>query len=293
MESLLPIVPTAACPPADDSKLLRMLELVAALRDARWAELDLSVNDGAEPRRFTFGTPETQASSIVLDCRNPYSATLRLPPGQQPESFIAAATFLLDQVLHAHQARHQAALLRSAIDASPDAVLVFDLPGNILHANSAADQLLSRQTEDGLEVLSRNGLPRPLVDRLCAEVATVAAAGESERRDVLPLSDGSALACTVTRLSGSGGVLGVMVRLRKAGGPAELALAAFVSEHALSPRESDVVELLHHGHSTAQIAEQLAISTHTVRDHLKNLYRKTGTSSRSELLGLLARYPGG
>jgi DNA-binding CsgD family transcriptional regulator len=37
------------------------------------------------------------------------------------------------------------------------------------------------------------------------------------------------------------------------------------------------------------MADQLGISTHTVRDHLKHLYRKTETGSRSELLGLISR----
>ena len=36
------------------------------------------------------------------------------------------------------------------------------------------------------------------------------------------------------------------------------------------------------------MADRLAISEHTVRDHLKRLYRKTGTRSRSELLSILS-----
>jgi DNA-binding CsgD family transcriptional regulator len=43
------------------------------------------------------------------------------------------------------------------------------------------------------------------------------------------------------------------------------------------------------GATTVAMAERLGISPHTVRDHLKNLYRKTATSSRGELLGLLSR----
>jgi DNA-binding CsgD family transcriptional regulator len=37
------------------------------------------------------------------------------------------------------------------------------------------------------------------------------------------------------------------------------------------------------------MAEELGISPHTVRDHLKHLYRKTDTKGRNELLGLISR----
>jgi DNA-binding CsgD family transcriptional regulator len=37
------------------------------------------------------------------------------------------------------------------------------------------------------------------------------------------------------------------------------------------------------------MAEELGISPHTIRDHLKHLYRKTGTNGRNELLGLISR----
>jgi DNA-binding CsgD family transcriptional regulator len=37
------------------------------------------------------------------------------------------------------------------------------------------------------------------------------------------------------------------------------------------------------------MADELGISPHTIRDHLKNLYRKTGTKGRNELLGLISR----
>ena len=66
-------------------------------------------------------------------------------------------------------------------------------------------------------------------------------------------------------------------------------IEAFCATHNLSPREQEVVTLLAEGLTTVAMAERLGISPHTVRDHLKNLYRKTGTNSRSELLGLIAR----
>jgi DNA-binding NarL/FixJ family response regulator len=42
----------------------------------------------------------------------------------------------------------------------------------------------------------------------------------------------------------------------------------------LTLREVDVVRLLAHGYSYAEIAGQLGISAHTVANHVKNAYRK-------------------
>ncbi len=47
------------------------------------------------------------------------------------------------------------------------------------------------------------------------------------------------------------------------------------------------MRLLQEGLTAGDMAERLRISPHTVRDHLRHLYRKTGTSSRRALLGLL------
>ena len=52
----------------------------------------------------------------------------------------------------------------------------------------------------------------------------------------------------------------------------------------VSRRERDVLELLTVGDRVAAIADQLFISEHTVRNHLKSMFRKTGTSSQAELI---------
>ena len=52
----------------------------------------------------------------------------------------------------------------------------------------------------------------------------------------------------------------------------------------LSPREREVLVELAAGHRVPAIAQKLFISTHTVRNHLKSIYRKVGVDSQVELM---------
>lgn len=54
----------------------------------------------------------------------------------------------------------------------------------------------------------------------------------------------------------------------------------------LSPRERETLERLLKGCSEKQIALALSISKHTVHIYVKQLYRRFGVNSRSELLAL-------
>ena len=51
----------------------------------------------------------------------------------------------------------------------------------------------------------------------------------------------------------------------------------------LTPREADVLELLQHGRSNAEIAVALHVGVETVRTHARHIYRKLGVSSRRDL----------
>jgi DNA-binding CsgD family transcriptional regulator len=55
----------------------------------------------------------------------------------------------------------------------------------------------------------------------------------------------------------------------------------------VTPREREVAMLLAQGRSNPEIAEALVLSPYTVQDHIKNLFEKTGVSSRQELVARL------
>lgn len=50
----------------------------------------------------------------------------------------------------------------------------------------------------------------------------------------------------------------------------------------LTPRETDVLELIARGYSYAEIARLQTVSKHTVQSHIKNLYSKLAVHSRGE-----------
>lgn len=63
----------------------------------------------------------------------------------------------------------------------------------------------------------------------------------------------------------------------------------FISRHYrvfadLTQREKEIITLLTNGRSSAEIADQLFISLHTVSTHRKNIIRKTACKSFAELL---------
>jgi NarL family two-component system response regulator LiaR len=51
---------------------------------------------------------------------------------------------------------------------------------------------------------------------------------------------------------------------------------------SLTAREWEVLDLLCDGHSTDQMANELFLSTETVRSHVKSIYRKLGVNSRDQ-----------
>jgi DNA-binding NarL/FixJ family response regulator len=64
-------------------------------------------------------------------------------------------------------------------------------------------------------------------------------------------------------------------------------LAVLLTAHDFTQRESAVTMLLVRGLTAREIAAELSISHHTVRDHTKGIYEKAGVDPRGELVAQL------
>lgn len=276
--------------------MARIVKALARAADARWCSLELRLlhNGKVECPPYATGPANDgpgQAVEVRLD--GLFEATVKLDPGARPpRSFPEMVRFMLELLLQERRVRRQFAMLQAALDITSVLVLVFDPEANIVYANPPADLFLSRQTEDEIMVVEPGGAAAPLLTTVVGWVAELAAGtgeGDGTRNVLVSLSDGTVMACELVTIRDAGGSLEGIVALLQpvaAGSGARLPLLA--AAYHLTPREQELLQVLASGVSTAAAAQELGISPHTVKDHLKSLYRKTGTRSRSELLSLLS-----
>jgi DNA-binding CsgD family transcriptional regulator/PAS domain-containing protein len=290
MEDIRTIILPPAAAIGDDFGLRQLLELFAECTDTRWAEL--AIRTRGEERVIALGKPTGASISMTMTIDEEIEAVVTLagnnPPSERVLDLFASNLGLELQRLRLHA---ESELLQSAANSADAAILIFGTSGNILFANHRADALISNQTENELTIDWKTEHPQPLFRLLCAKVGEMIETTPDEPwRDWVEVSDGSELTIEMVVLAVDNGVFisSVMAILREVAGPPDQRVDEFAAFHQLSPRERDVLRLLVQGHDTAGLADHLGISPHTVRDHLKNVFRKTTTRSRSELLSALA-----
>ena len=96
------------------------------------------------------------------------------------------------------------------------------------------------------------------------------------------LSGGVWVTLRAARLGGADGDGDIAVTIEETSPDQRVSL--FAKSSALSPRESEVLGHLVSGSDTRQLAERLFISEHTVQDHFKSIFAKTGARTRASLL---------
>jgi DNA-binding CsgD family transcriptional regulator len=87
----------------------------------------------------------------------------------------------------------------------------------------------------------------------------------------------------VTPLEGEVGAVAVIVESAR---PDDI-VTILLESYGLTERETDVVMLLARGLSLKEIALEVSLSVHTIRDHVKSIYDKAGVNSRGELVAAL------
>jgi len=193
--------------------------------------------------------------------------------------------------------------LATAASASPDVVLMdaalLDLPGR---AHEFVDAVVSRRVpviylvnqvdRDTIHraVSERHAagvLVRPLTDRqLVAEVlvATARAHRPAPRLDIPTRLSTDEKLRLIAAIVGDGSVKDDVPVARRRGRDGADAVDP---QGALSARERQIVDLLANGARVSSIAMRLQLSPHTVRNHLKAVFRKLNLRGQHELFEYL------
>jgi PAS domain S-box-containing protein len=163
-----------------------------------------------------------------------------------------------------------------ALDSVSVPSYVLDTTGVVRWINPAAERLLGDvRGRHFTSVVAPEDRPR------ASELFTRKLLGSSatNAKGVLVSTDGTRLPLEVSAVSLMNGerVVGVFGLIA---GPLEDQPTA--PHPALTPRQAEVLRLLEQGHSTKQIAEELHLSTETVRNHIRHILRALGVHSRLE-----------
>ncbi len=166
--------------------------------------------------------------------------------------------------------------VEQALAGIPVPSYVLDTDGVVRWLNPAAERLLGKvQGRHFTEVVGPEDRTRARELFARKVLGTVSA---TETTGVLISSEGTRVGVEISAVPLAGGdrVVGVFGLLT---GHEEESSAP--PAH-LTPRQVEVLRLLEHGRSTKQIAQELHLSTDTVKNHVRHLLRALGVHSRLE-----------
>ena len=161
-------------------------------------------------------------------------------------------------------------------------VAVLGPDGTVTSVTEAGSRWLEELSD--LDNSQRTGLPTVVasVVALLKDAPGGASMGASAR---VLVRSGRWLTVHASRLDGADRSVAVIVEPTAAAALAPLIVAAF----GLTPRETEVTQRLLIGQARKTIASGLHLSLHTVNDHVKAVFDKTGSSSAGELRARIFR----
>ncbi|MGY0500535.1 LuxR C-terminal-related transcriptional regulator [Nocardia sp. FBN12] len=200
----------------------------------------------------------------------------------------AAADIAVLQTLSAPMARRLRGFARPSTASSEGnhapGLLLFGADGTLLSVNDEARELLALMPP-GPSTTTAAGLALPLPVWILSTAGRARLTGDSARIRIRTLT-GQWLVCHASCLRDANGEPSTTALVIEHATPSDVA-ALVVAAYELTRRELEVTELIAAGLSTAAIAGHLLVSAHTVRDHVKSIFDKTGVTSRGELVAAL------
>lgn len=166
-------------------------------------------------------------------------------------------------------------------------LLLFDRDGTLLSANEEARAWLAELPHDqDLPSDLGVGVPMWLLGTVFQALAAVPGGGDGTARSRVRTGRGQWLACHASCLRDGDGSLRSIAVVIEPAKAAEMA-PIVVQAYDLTDREQQITRLIARGAGTAAIADELFLSAHTVRDHVKAIFHKVGVTSRGELVAKL------
>ncbi|MCD9625692.1 helix-turn-helix transcriptional regulator [Rhabdothermincola salaria] len=270
-----------ACAPFWDSELLgpgynkftdlaRRTDTVATLHDATDGDLDRAP---VHTRLYAgLGVADELRAAFVVGstCWGVVSLLRATVDGPFPDDEIRAVSSLVPLV---------GKVLRRGVVAldmeahSTAAMCVVDERDEVLHQTVEAQRMLDDLRtvgveEMGMPAIVRNVVTRARASRSASHVATRVHGTSGTWRRV-----------SASPMEGSG-MVAVMIEPARAADLTPILLEGY----GLTEREIEIVVHLARGLATKEIAAELSISAHTVRDHVKAIFTKTGFTTRGELV---------
>lgn len=156
----------------------------------------------------------------------------------------------------------------------PAAMLVIDGRNQI--------QNMTMESRALLDELQTSGVAEPGLPSLLGAAVTRARFSRTSTNLVTRVCgiSGRWLRVTAVPMEGGRGQVGVMIEPARSSDVVPILLESY----GLTQREVEIVLLLARGLATKDIAAELSLSSHTVRDHVKAIFDKTHVNSRGELV---------
>ncbi|MFJ9550458.1 LuxR C-terminal-related transcriptional regulator [Streptomyces erythrochromogenes] len=236
-------------------------------RSSRYRDVYRPAGMGDE-MRVLLRTGHTVWGALVL-----HRGADRTPFGETEITALTTLAPPIAQALRGAYLRHDAAAAADSELPSAPGLLMFH-PGGELDRVTPAGHLWLEQLVAG------PAGPAPLPQPVLHALSRARTAGDASLR--MRSRSGLWVSVTATRMDAEGGVA-VMIQPSSP----EHVIGILMDAYGLTLREQQVARLVTYGMSDTDISRRLGISPHTVRDHLKKVFDKTGTNSRGRLLQLL------
>lgn len=191
-------------------------------------------------------------------------------------------------------------VLFGVVDRHPHPSLLVDADGRIVHCNKSANGLSVHSAglcTDGGRLVAATSVDRAALSEAIRNVAKAAHESNDATRAVTLSVPGEQRPAVVSiyaagkafrAQTGEVGEL-VLVAARNPHFQHEIHTCSFVKQFGLSPAQARVSVLIITGHSLADTARSLHVSENTARSHLKQIFQKTNTHGKMELVHLHAR----